>query len=72
MFVGSVRPDGGSWTDDSETVGTASDDVTALDFHWIETAHTFDFKLYNSSATADFEWLSLEIFYELGGDFFNI
>jgi len=72
VFVGSIRPDGGSWTDDSETVGTASDDVKSIDFHWIKTAHTFDFKLYNSSATANFEWLSLEIFYELGGEFFNV
>ena len=68
-----VKSDGGtSWATVEENVGGSGDDTTkSKDFYIIKTGHSFKFRIEHDSTDNEFQWTALEVFYTLGGDYFQ-
>jgi hypothetical protein len=68
-----VKSDGGSsWTTITENVGGSGDDANkSKDFYIIKTGHSFKFRIEHDSTDNEFQWAALEVFYTLGGDYFQ-
>lgn len=68
-----VSIDGGaSWTTKTRNIGTGDLKGKTADFFLIKTGQIFRFAIENDSATDDFQFVGLEIFYSVGGDYFEI
>ena len=68
-----VSTDGGaSWTTKTRNIGTGDTKGKTADFFLIKTGQIFRFAIENDSATDDFQFVGLEVFYSVGGDYFEI
>lgn len=68
-----VSTDGGaSWTTKTKSIGTGNSKGKTKDFHFIITGQIFRFAIESISVTDDFQWVGLEVFYNPGGDFFEV
>ena len=69
----SIKADGGAtWTAITENVGGSGNDATkSKDFYIIKSGNSFKFRIEHNSADNEFQWSALEIFYTLGGDYFQ-
>jgi hypothetical protein len=69
----SIKADGGTtWTTITESIGGTGDDTTkSKDFYIIKTGHSFRFRIEHNSIDNEFQWSALEVFYTLGGDYFQ-
>jgi hypothetical protein len=56
----------------TNTVGTATGYINTTDFTTIQTANCFEFRTYESSTNKQIELLGIEVYYTLGGAFFDI
>ena len=69
----SVSNDGGTtWTSAGRNIGTGDDTTKSIEFFFIKTGDTFQFKVDHNDTTGKFQWLNLEVFYSVGGDYFQI
>ena len=67
-----VSTDGGAtWTTGTKNIGTGDGKGKTKDFHFIITGQIFRFAIENASTTDEFQWVGLEIFYNIGGDYFE-
>lgn len=64
--------EGTNWTTNTKTIGTGSGLIKSADFFYPINGHTFQFKVENNSADKDFQWMGLEISYNICGDYFEI
>jgi hypothetical protein len=69
----SIKPDGGAtWTTIAVNIGGTGDDTTkSKDFYIIKSGHSFKFRIEHNSVNNEFQWSALEVFYTLGGDYFQ-
>lgn len=68
-----VSTDGGNtWTNNTKTFGTGSGTPKEKIFNFWIHGRTFMVRLYNSSATSDFQYTDLELMFEPAGDYFEI
>ena len=69
----SIKADGGAtWTPITENVGGSGNDTTkAMDFYIIKSGNSFKFRIEHDSTDNEFQWSALEVFYTLGGDYFQ-
>jgi hypothetical protein len=69
----SVKPDGGAtWTAITEDIGGTGDDTSkSKDFYIIKSGNSFKFRIEHDSIDNEFQWSALEVFYTLGGDYFQ-
>ena len=68
-----VSIDGGAnWTTKTRNIGTGDTKGKTADFFLIKTGQIFRFAIENASASDDFQFVGLEVFYNVGGDFFEI
>jgi hypothetical protein len=69
----SVSNDGGTnWTAVGRNIGTGDNTVKSADFFFIKTGDVFQFKVNHNATTGKFQWLNLEVFYSIGGQYFEI
>lgn len=69
IVVVSVSTDGGAtWTHNSKTIGTGDGKGKFQDFHFIKTGNIFRFSIQSASASDEFQFASLEVFFTVGGD----
>ena len=69
----SISTDGGTtWTDSGRNVGTGDDTVKSADFFFIKTGDVFQFKVNHDADSGKFQWINLEVFYSIGGDYFEV
>jgi hypothetical protein len=69
----SIKADGGAtWTEISENVGGSGDDTNKCkDFYIIKSGHTFKFRVEHDSSSNEFQWTAIEVYYTLGGDYYQ-
>ena len=68
-----ISTDGGNtWTQASKSVGTGSGLIKSADFFFNETGHTFIFKVENNTDTDEFQWIGMEVYFEIRGDYFDV
>ena len=66
-----VSTDGGvSWTTKTKNIGTGNSKGKTKDFHFITTGQIFRFAIESISIVDEFQWAGLEVFYNVGGDYF--
>lgn len=69
----SISNDGGTtWTVTGRNVGTGDNTVKSTDFFFIITGDVFQVKIEHNDTTGKFQWLNLELFYTVGGQYFEI
>jgi len=67
-----VSTDGGaSWTTETKSMGTGDNKGKTKDFHFIKTGQIFRFSVQSVSISDEFQWAGLEVFYTVGGDYFE-
>jgi len=63
--------DGGStWTYITVNLGNGDGTTKSVDFHVILSGHTITPRLVNDSPDQDFQWIALQIYYKLSGEYF--
>ena len=69
----SIKADGGAtWTPITESIGGSGNDTTkSKDFYIIKSGNSFKFRIEHDSTDNEFQWSALEVFYTLGGDYFQ-
>jgi len=68
-----VSTDGGaSWTTKTKNIGTGNNKGKTKDFHFVITGQIFRFAIRSVSTSDDFQWVGMEIFYSVGGDYFEV
>ena len=71
--VVSVSNDGGTtWTSVGRNIGTGDGTTKSVEFFFIKTGDTFQFKIDHNDTEGKFQWLNMEVFYSVGGDYFTI
>jgi hypothetical protein len=69
----SVSNDGGTtWTEVGRNIGTGDGTTKSADFFFIKTGDTFQFRVEHDNTEGKFQWLNLEVFYSVGGQYFEI
>jgi len=69
----SVSNDGGTtWTSVGRNIGTGDGTTKSIEFFFIKTGDTFQFKIDHNDTEGKFQWLNMEVFYSVGGDYFQI
>ena len=69
----SVSNDGGTtWTAAGRNIGTGDGTTKSADFFFIKTGDTFQFKVEHNNTEGKFQWLNMEVFYSVGGQYFEI
>ena len=67
-----VSTDGGAaWTTKTKSIGTGNSKGKTKDFHFITTGQIFRFAIESISVSDEFQWVGLEIFYSVGGSYFE-
>ena len=67
-----VSTDGGaSWTTKTKNIGTGDNKGKTKDFHFIKSGQIFRFSVRSVSTSDEFQWAGLEVFYSIGGDYFE-
>jgi hypothetical protein len=67
-----VSTDGGAnWTTETKNIGTGSNKGKTKDFHFTKTGQIFKFSVRSVSTSDEFQWAGLEVFYSIGGDYFE-
>lgn len=67
-----VSTDGGaSWTTKTKNIGTGNSKGKTKDFYFVTTGQIFRFAIESISAIDEFQWAGLEVFYNVGGDYFE-
>ena len=67
-----VSTDGGaSWATETKSIGTGDNKGKTKDFHFIKTGQIFRFSVQSVSTLDEFQWAGLEVFYTVGGDYFE-
>lgn len=67
-----VSTDGGAtWTTKTKNIGTGNNKGKTKDFYFVETGQIFRFAVRSVSTSDDFQWTGIEIFYNIGGDYFE-
>lgn len=64
--------EGTTWTTNTKTIGTGSELTKSVDFFYPISGHTFQFKVENESGDKDFQWIGLESYYKICGEYFGI
>lgn len=64
--------EGTSWITNTKTLGSGSRLIKTKDFLFDLEGHTFQFRVENESADKDFQWIGLEIFFDITGEYFEI
>jgi hypothetical protein len=68
-----VSTDGGaSWTTKTKNIGTGNSKGKIKDFYFVITGQIFRFAIESISTTDEFQWVGLEVFYSVGGDYFAV
>jgi hypothetical protein len=68
-----VSTDGGAnWVSKTRSIGTGDGKGKTADFFLIKTGQIFRFAIVNASASDEFQFVGLEVFYSVGGDYFEI
>ena len=68
-----VSTDGGaSWTTKTKNIGTGDNKGKTKDFYFVKTGQIFRFAVRSVSTSDEFQWAGLEVFYNVGGDFFEV
>jgi len=66
-----LSTDGGlTWTTETKTIGNGDQKSKFEDFHFVKTSNMFTVCIENISTSDDFQWTGLEVFYDVGGDYF--
>ena len=69
----SISIDGGAtWDSKTKVFGTADLTVKCAEYFFIKTSNKFMFKVESNNDTDKFQWLSLEVFFTVGGDWFTV
>ena len=69
----SISNDGGTtWTPIGRNLGTGDGTTKSADFFFIKTGDTFQFKIEHDDTEGKFQWLNMEVFYSIGGPYFEI
>ena len=69
----SVSNDGGTtWTSVGRNIGTGDGTTKSVEFFFIKTGDTFQFKIEHNATEGKFQWLNFEVSYSIGGDYFQI
>ncbi len=67
-----LSTDGGAnWTTNTKNIGTGSNKGKTKDFYFVKTGQIFKFSVRSVSTSDEFQWVGLEVFYKLGGDYFE-
>jgi len=72
VTVSVSNDEGTTWTTNTKTIGTGSELTKSVDFFYPISGHTFQFKVENDSGDKDFQWVGLEVYFEIGGEYFGI
>lgn len=64
--------EGTTWTTNTKTIGTGSELTKSVDFFYPISGHTFQFKVENDSGNKDFQWIGLEVYFDVCGEFFQV
>ncbi len=68
-----VSTDGGAtWTPQTKSIGTGDGKGKTKDFHFITTGQIFRFAVENASTSDEFQFAGLEVFYSIGGSYFEV
>jgi hypothetical protein len=68
-----ISTDGGAnWVSKTRSIGTGDGKGKTADFFLIKTGQIFRFAIVNASASDEFQFVGLEVFYSVGGDYFEI
>ena len=66
-----VSVDGGAtWTTKTKNIGTGDNKGKTVDFFIIKSGQIFRFAIKSASTSDEFQWVGLEAFYSVGGDYF--
>jgi len=69
----SVSTDGGTnWTGVGRSVGNGDETVKSADFFCQKTSDVFQFKVAHNADSGKFQWINLEVYYSLGGEYCEI
>ena len=67
-----ISTDGGaSWTTKTKNIGTGDNKGKTKDFYFVETGQIFRFSVRSVSTSDEFQWAGIEIFYNIGGTYFE-
>jgi len=72
ITVSVSNDEGTTWTTNTKAIGTGSKLTKSADFFYPISGHTFQFKVENDSNDKDFQWIGLEAYYKICGEFFGI
>jgi len=68
----SVSNDGGqTWNEVLKTIGTGDETAKSATYHFHITGQHFQFRIRSNSSTDDFQWIGLEVFYQIFGEHFE-
>ena len=69
----SIKADGGAtWSTIAENIGGSDNDTNKCkDFYIIKSGNSFKFRIEHDSTNNEFQWSALEVYYTLGGDYFQ-
>ena len=67
-----VSTDGGAtWTPNTKSIGSGDGKGKTKDFHFITTGQIFRFAVENASTSDEFQWAGLDVFFSVGGNYFE-
>jgi len=64
--------EGTTWVTNTKSIGTGSKLTKSVDFFYPVSGHTFQFKVENDSDDKDFQWIGIEAYFDICGEFFGI
>jgi len=64
--------EGAAWSTNTKNIGTGSKLTKSADFFYPISGHTFQFKVENDSTDKDFQWIGLEVYFTISGEYFGI
>ena len=63
--------DGATWTDSTKTIGSGTNDTAEEIFDFWLTGRVFRYKIAHSSASTNFQWARMEVYYIPQGEHFE-
>ena len=67
-----ISTDGGAnWTTKTKNIGTGDNKGKTKDFYFVETGQIFRFSVRSVSTSDEFQWAGIEVFYNIGGTYFE-
>ena len=72
VIVSASNDGGTTWTSVGRNIGTGDGTTKSVEFFFIKTGDVFQFKIDHNDTEGKFQWLNMEVFYSVGGDYFTI